>query len=121
MAVSLIDWLTSLPQQPLIDGYSEEPAGKKIRTSMDAAIAKQRNRFTTSAQPFTAVFLMTLTQYSNFKAFYDTTLVNGVKEFNMQVTGDPLTTHVVRFTEKGYNPEFIGLYVRVNCNLEVIP
>lgn len=121
MAVSLIDWPSDLPQQPLIDGYSEEPAGKKIRTSMDAAIAKQRNRFTTSAEPYTAIFLMTMVQYNSFKTFYDNILGNGTLEFNIQVTGDTLNTQVVRFNEKGFSPEFSGLYVRVFCNLEVIP
>lgn len=121
MAFSSIDWPNTLPQQPLVDGFGEEPAGKKIRTTMDAAIAKQRNRFSTTANAFTAGFLMTMSQYASFVGFYNTTLSNGVLEFNQQVPGDPNTTRVVRFTDKGYSPEFLGIHVRVICSLEVIP
>jgi len=121
MAISGIYWVNTLPQQPLIDGYTEEAAGKKIRTTMDAAVAKQRNRYSTTTIPFTCVFLFTMDEYIVFKNFFNVTLVNGSLEFNMQVVGDPTTTQVVRFTERNYSPEFLGLHVRVTCNLEVMP
>jgi len=121
MAVSVIDWPTSLPQQPLIEGFQESPAGMKIRTPMDAAVAKQRNRFSNTAYKFTAPFLMTNAQYTTFKTFFNDTLNFGTLEFNQQVPGNTSTTQVVRFTDENYTPSFLGNLVRVVCNLEILP
>lgn len=121
MAESLIDWPSSLPQQPLLDGYSEKAPGKKIRTEMDAATAKQRNRFSTTAIAFTSTFLMTNAQYATFKTFFTNTLNNGTLEFNQYIPGNTVTKQVVRFTEENYTPQFLGLHVRVSCSLEVMP
>ena len=121
MAESSIYWPVDFPQQPLLDGYTEAAAGRKIRTAMDAAVAKQRNRFSNTAFPYTASFMLTMAQYITFKDFFNNDLKYGVLAFNMQTVGDPLTTKVVRFAEKNYTPDFYGLHVRITCDLEILP
>ena len=121
MAISYIDWPSELPQQPLIDGFNEEPSSIKIRTEMDAAIAKQRPRFSTSAESRTFKMLMTNAQYQTFKTFYKDTLRSGSLEFNMQKPGIPGENIVVRFNERSYSPSPIGIHWMVQLNLEEIP
>ena len=121
MAISALTWPATLPQDFLIDGYTEEPAKTKIRTNMDASVAKQRNRFTTAADSMSGRMIMTLEQYAQFKDFYVTTLKNGALEFNFPVVGNPTQSQVVRFTEGNYEPTPLGLHWDVQLNLEKIP
>lgn len=121
MAISTITWPAELPQQMLIEGYNESPNKQKIRTEMDAAIAKQRPRFSTTTGPFTGGMVMTDDQYNLFKEFFSITLGNGCLEFNMPKPGNTIETHVVRFTLEDYQPTKRGLYWVVVLNLETLP
>lgn len=121
MAYSNLTWPTELPQQLLIDGYDERPLKFKVRTEMDAAIAKQRPRFSTGAQQFAGRMIMTDAQYTKFKDFYNNTLMMGNLEFNMPVRGNSTITEVVRFTDEEYHGEPLGIHWNVILNLERIP
>lgn len=119
MAVTTINWPVGLPQQLLIDGYEEKPMDNLLRTSMDAAVAKQRPKFVTLAMPFKGAMIMTQAQYEQFKTFFRTTLLHGTLPFNMQKPGDTIT-QVVRFTGT-YTPSFLGTVWRVELPLELLP
>ncbi len=121
MAFSSIYWPADFPQQFLIDGFEERPANFLIRTEMDAGVAKQRPRFTTGAEMFSGVLLMTNTQYELFKLFFKETLKMGSLEFNMPKRGETETYQVVRFTTEGYIPSPHGRFWDVKLNLELLP
>lgn len=121
MAYASINWLEELPQQFLINGFDESPQDFKVRTDMDAAIAKQRPRFSAATYKFSGMMLMTNTQYELFVSFYRDTLAVGSLEFNMQKRGFPDIIQVVRFTDEGYQSSPHGRFWDVKLNLEVIP
>lgn len=121
MAYSSIYWPADLPQQFLIDGFDEKPAVFMVRTDMDTAMAKQRPRFSSGAEVFSGVLLMTNAQYESFKNFFRSTLKMGSLEFNMQKRGYPDIIQVVRFTPDGYVPNPRGLLWDVKLNLELLP
>lgn len=121
MALTNIDWLPTLPQQFLINGYDEAPPRFKIRTEMDAAIAKQRPRFSTGAKQVTGQMVMTNSQYDLFIDFYENSLMMGSLEFNMPKRGDNTQTRVMRFTADEYDSEPVGIHWLVTLNLEEIP
>ena len=121
MAISTIYWPLDLPQRILIAGYAEAPYKAKIRTEMDAAVAKQRKRFTTAAQPYTAPMIMTNQQFEDFKDFFRYTKGMGSLPFNFPQRLDPSQYEVVRFTEEDYDAGVDGIYWRVMLNLERLP
>lgn len=120
MAFTTINWPESLPQQMLLEGYNEEPAKYKVRTEMDAAIAKQRPRFSTMTGPYTGAMIMSQVQYNIFKDFFIKTLGNGCLEFNIPKPGS-IETQVVRFTGEDYQPSKRGIWWIVVLNLETLP
>lgn len=116
-----ISWPTSLPQQFLVDSYTRAPTDNLIRTTMDAAIAKQRSRFTHSTKSIKAAMLMTEDQLVTFRTFFEDTLSNGALSFNIPKRVPAIGTEEVRFSQGLYEESFVGPLWRVNMNLEVLP
>ena len=111
------EWPESLPQYPLIDGYTEKLREDAVlRTEVETGLAKQRPRYTTVPSEVEETFLMTNAQYNTFKDFFENNLSFGAIPF---IKKNPITDQNVnyRFIEN-YEPEFLGLHVRVECVFE---
>lgn len=76
-------WPPSLPQAPLIDGYSDTLPKTTVRTQMDAGPAKARSRFTAGVEPvkYTLPHL-TNDQKETLKGFFNNTLSGGALSFD---------------------------------------
>lgn len=75
-------WPVSLPQTPLIEGYSEQPPNIIIETKMDAGPPKARRRFSTGIRPIKIRMLMTTAQVEILDVFFVTTLQGGALTFD---------------------------------------
>ena len=73
-------WPTSLPQTPLLDGYSETLSIATLRTPMDNGPAKSRRR-SKLPTPIQCGFTMTAAQVETLRDFVENTLF-GVRRFN---------------------------------------
>jgi len=111
-------WPTSLPQSPLIEGYSNTPQDSVLRSDMDA-YTKQRNRYTATIADVSEYYLMTQTQYSVFKDFFKNTLKNGSLDF---IKSNPETGLGETYRMAGvYSPSFNGVTFKVKLKMEMLP
>ena len=76
-------WPVGLPSDrgPLI-GFSEEIQDNVIRTQMDTGPGKVRRRFTYAPSHYTMRFVFNTADTATFKAFFNTTLLSGVRTFD---------------------------------------
>lgn len=113
-------WPATLPNNLLVDGYSQASANVMLRTSMDVGPAKVRRRFTAGVQPIAGQQEMTLTELGTFRGFYHNTLHGGSLRF---VWRDPVTHANVemRFTEPPTWTALGGLHYMVSMSLEILP
>lgn len=74
-------WPATLPQRPLVDGWSEAFADTGIRTSMDVGPAKTRRRTSAGEKKYEVSFYMTSAQVDILETFYSTNLASGTIEF----------------------------------------
>ncbi|MBU1567721.1 MAG: hypothetical protein KJ630_19115 [Proteobacteria bacterium] len=74
-------WPATLPQVPLVNGYSEKPANNSIRSKMDVGPAKSRRRISAGVREHKASYLLTSAQLTTFETFYETTLLSGSEKF----------------------------------------
>lgn len=63
-------WPSSLPQRPLVDGYSNIFGDGAKRTDMDSGPPKVRKRFTATVEPLRLAFRVTRAQVATLRAFY---------------------------------------------------
>jgi hypothetical protein len=63
-------WPTSLPQRPLVDGYSNSFGDGAVRTDMDSGPPKARRRFTAAVQPLRLAFRLTAAQVATLRSFF---------------------------------------------------
>lgn len=112
------EWPTSLPQSPLLEGFSDVPQDSVIRSEMDG-LTKQRNRYSAVINDVVESYLMSPAQFSTFRDFYFQTLGNGAEEF---LKKDPITqlTAVYRMSDV-YDFEFNGVSYRVTLTMEKLP
>ena len=97
-------WPSTL-SQPLLAGYSNEPATAFVRTNMEAGFARQRKMFSAVPYKFPAQWKFTQAQMVIFKDFYQNTINSGTDFFTMTIDiGDGLATYDVRFVE-GYKAD----------------
>jgi hypothetical protein len=75
----MILWPSVLPQN--ISGYSGAPGDGLIRTSMSAGPPKTRRRFTAVMEPVSGYIIVTPEQFTFFRYWYDTILLNGALRF----------------------------------------
>ncbi|BAQ18301.1 hypothetical protein [Methyloceanibacter caenitepidi] len=78
----MAEWPLSLPTLPLRDGYEEELAETRLRTSMDAGPAKMRGRFSAGMDTISLAFHMTKAQVAILESFYKNTLGGGALPFD---------------------------------------
>lgn len=74
-------WPVSLPQTPLQDGFSEQIENGVITTQMDQGPSKTRRRFTASVKKYEVTFLMSASQLSTFRTFFDSAISGGANSF----------------------------------------
>ena len=119
--MSIPAWEATLPQEVLVDGYSESMADNRLRTSMDVGPAKQRRRSAAGARPVTWSPKMTTAQLETFKTFYNSTLLNGTLRFSFTEPVDGATAIEMRFVDvPSWSAIEPGLY-RVDMKLEILP
>jgi hypothetical protein len=76
-------WPVTLPQLPLMDGYSESSPDGAIRTSMEVGPGKSRKRISAVVRPTTwPLYLETSTQVDALMEFHDDTLAMGALPFD---------------------------------------
>lgn len=78
---STVRWPSDLPDGWLLDGYTESPQDRKLRSGMDAGAPKQRARFTAGIDQFRGSILMNLDEVDRFELFYDNELQQGTLPF----------------------------------------
>ncbi len=89
-------WPVTLPQTPLVEGFSRSRQDARLRTSMDAGPDKVRRRYTAVPENLTCVFVMTDSQLDIFDVFYVDTLLGGALTFTWThpMTGVSVTCRV---------------------------
>ena len=101
-------------------GFSQSLGETAIRSSMEIGLDKVRRRYTKRIDTFSCTINLTLSEYSTFNTFFDTTLAGGTKTFNYE---HPLsqTTAEFRFTKPPRIAPLGGTYFRVSMEWEEIP
>jgi len=111
-----IYWPELLPSELLADGFSKQPQGNVIRTSMDAGPKKARRRYTARTVKYSGKQVFDESELMVFEQFYHKVIADGALRFNFT---DPVTreTAEFRFTEDYTTNSVDGLY-EVHMSLE---
>ena len=93
-----LSWLSTLPQFPLLAGYTDGEADNLIRSQIAVSISKVRSR--SGANPIKVTFpvLLTHAQKLILDVFYDVELRGGVGVFILKLPGDQEESRL-RFSE----------------------
>ena len=119
--MSAITWPASLPQEPLVAGFTEQAPNTRIRSQMEAGPAKVRRRFTAGTRNFDCHLYLSADQVEALDAFYVSTLAGGALSFGWK---HPRTQAAVtyRFVEPpSYKPVKRGSAWQASLKLEVLP
>lgn len=116
--MAIQEWPSTLPQRPLIEGFSDTPQDTVLRSDMDA-LTKQRNRFTAVVYNVEESYLLTPQQYATFRSFYHSSLGNGADEF-FKPNPETGSTDVYRFSDV-YEANFNGVSYTVSLSMERLP
>jgi len=112
-------WPNTIPQDLLVEGYSQSLANVTIRSYTDTGPAMVRRRATAGVQPVSGKQWMTRTELAYLITFYNATLLGGSLRFTWN---DPMTgsSAEFRFTEP---PAWTsnGIDVAVDLSLEILP
>lgn len=114
-------WPASLPQNPLLAGFTESPPNLTIRTPMEAGPPKLRRRATAGVRPLPLQVALTKAQVATLDAFYLTTLAGGSLPFDWT---HPRTAAAATFAftaPPSYTPLGSDLNYSVQLPLEVRP
>ena len=111
-------WPTELPNTPLVEGFEDFPRDSVVRTQM-AGFTKYRNRFTAVIHDVSENYLLTPSQFTILRNFYEFTLKNGSLIF---IKNDPVEqqNREYRFLEP-YQFEFDGVFYKLTLQLEKLP
>ena len=82
-------WPATLPQCPVLNGFSEQRQRNVVAFTPDVGPPKMRRRSTASSTLTSVAYRMTKTQLDAFNTFYETTLADGSLPFDWRhpVTG----------------------------------
>jgi hypothetical protein len=98
-------WPGTLQQLLSEANFGEETGETVLRTDMDVGPRKFRRRFTHSIDVFSASIYLTVSQYTIFKNFYNTTLNGGSIPFTFN---HPITQDATDFRFSG-TPKYTSL------------
>lgn len=117
--VTSIVWPVTLPDAPLLDGYSEQMPDYQLRTQQGTGVDKVRPKASAVPWPMTVQMVMTSAQVDTLKTFYTTTLSRGCLRFQFT---DARANTVVECRFKG-SPKFTPVQNRwtASFTLEVMP
>lgn len=121
MAYSYV-WPASLPQAPLVSGWSESGGPNIIRTPMDKGPAKQRRR-SAKPRPVNVSFMMTVEQVATFDTFVNDT-IKGVARFGFtnRRTGEVMECRIIPSDDGMYNISTPGgRHYLVSMQFEILP
>lgn len=117
-----IQWPESLPQYPLLEGYTEEPFDNRLVTNVDAGLDKRRRRFVARPIEVSESYVMNAEQYNTFEAWYRTTIQDGSLTFIKPYPYDPTMTQSREYRFVGQpSVSTNGLLRMVSFNLEIMP
>ena len=113
-------WPDTLPDTPLLDGYSETRQQEFLRSEMDAGPAKQRRRFSAATYYFNVSYVLDESQLDDLNYFYTIDLYGGSLPFDWihPRTGDEVQA---RFMSPISFSVLSGQYYKLNLELEVLP
>lgn len=113
-------WPSGLPQEILLNSYSESFPNNLLKTEMETGIAKVRRRMTSMSRPIDGGIVLTKAQVSTFKTFFNTTLSSGAYRFEWT---DPITEATVemRFTSQPTIKALSGELFDISLPLEILP
>lgn len=114
----MIIWPETLPQKPLLDGWSDEiQSDAIIRSSVSTGLAKQRPRYTAVNDDVTEKYLLTQDQALVLRDFYKDDLKFGALKFEKP---DPLMGNIRRYRFAGVPPkiERQGIFFVAELTLE---
>jgi hypothetical protein len=113
-------WPGSLPQTPLLQGFSQQLEDNLLRTEMDAGKDKVRRRFTAGIMPVKISMVLATAQKDILITFFDTTVTGGADEFDWD---DHLNGGVVqyRFLSPSSFRRLSGAYWSADMELEIVP
>lgn len=81
-------WPTSLPQDPLQRGFSQQQVDNSVRSQMGYGPDKLRRRTSAATKNVPMVIKVDQTQYAALETFYNTTIaVTGVVDWKDHITG----------------------------------
>lgn len=111
-------WPVSLPQSPLVEGYSGEEQSAVLRTEMDAGEAKSRRRFSATPDKLNCSFSLTEAQFTTFKTFFNGSLLRGSLPFDWlhPESGAAVSCRLIR-----YRRSLRGTRRIISCEIEVLP
>lgn len=113
-------WPSTLPQSPLIEGFSETAPSTTTRTEMDQGPAKVRQKTTAGVRRLILSFLLSKTQTATLDAFFHTDTKGGSLSFTFP---HPRTNESLscRFTQAPRYQTQNGEKFRAGVELEVMP
>jgi len=113
-------WPSSLPDNPIQDGYEEARKDGRVRTQMDAGPPKVRRRFTAVVTEFPVRFHMRSSEVNTLEDFWETDLEGGTLRFDWTHPRKD-TALQFRFVEPYTVQSLGGTLYEVSATLEVLP
>lgn len=112
-------WPTTLPDCPLLDGFSESTVDSRLITSVDAGLTKIRNRYVSVPTLVTERYILNKSQFLAFKDWWNNDTKRGAERF---IKTNPITGNDVeyRFVDV-YEMNMIGILYEINLSLEILP
>ena len=93
----------SLPQYPLVRGFTDERQTGSIRSNMDTGAPKTRKRFTAVVRKLTWPTILTGTQRATFDTFFITTINEGASSFTINDSASTVTISVKFINPPSWN------------------
>lgn len=115
-------WPVTLPQYPLLDGFSYQPPNLLVASESDTGPPMVRRRTTAGHAKVQASWMMTNAQFIIFRAFYETELAGGALPFDMPHPLDSVTCSAMFDPASVPTYNAMGLDVwRVDSQLLILP
>lgn len=113
-------WPGTLPQIPLVDGYSDSKANNVIATSMDSGPQKRRLRYTTAPRSINFRMYFDSAMVTAFDTFFTTTTHFGVDSFTFPLppSGGSVSVHFTPNAPPSYSPRGVGVVCTISIEVD---
>ena len=115
-----ITWPNTLPQDFLMEGYSESPPNNLIRQPMEIGPDKVRRRQTSAVRPIQCAQIMTGTQLGYLETFFITTSYYGALALDLPHPRTGVTVEA-RFAQPPVYSKVGPESYRVGYSWEILP